>query len=220
VERDRNVPFRAADNAEPQPPKYSLRVLVDGVGRWFSVNPESEAVTTKIWLDASGDAVWTALRFYEDVPERPGLFLLAFLPRPIRSEGEKTRVGARVRCEYEGGHLVKRITAAEPGQLLRFEVLEQKLGLENCVSMGDGSYEIRPMDGGSEVLLTTHYRGHLRPRWLWRPFERFLAHRVHRHILEGMRTLLHATPRDLVLSEVRSIVRVAHASREPDSPAV
>ena len=220
MERERNVSFRAADISEPQSSKYSLRALIDRVGGWFSTNPESEAVTTKIRLDASGEAVWSALRFYEDVPKRPGLFLLALLPRPIRSEGEKTQVGARVRCEYEGGYLVKRITVAEPGHLLRFEVLEQKLGVENCVSMGEGSYEIRPSGGGSEVLLTTHYRGHLRPRSVWRPFERFLAHHLHRHILEGMKTLLHAAPRDRAISEVRSMVRVAPGAREPDSPAV
>jgi hypothetical protein len=214
------VSSRASGISKPPHLKYNLRRFIDHVGGWFSVNPEAEAVTTRIRLGGSPEAVWTALRFYEDVPERPGLFLLALLPRPIRSDGEKTRVGARVRCVYEGGHLVKQITVAEPGHLLRFEVLEQNLGLENCISMGEGSYEIRPMEGGSEVLLTTTYRGHLRPRFLWRPFERFLAHRLHRHILEGMGTLVESTHRQRATSQAQGVVRVAPLSREPDSPTV
>ena len=73
---------------------------------------------------------------------------------------------------------------------MRFDVLEQRLGVEDCVSMSQGSYEIRTMGDGSEVVLTTHYCSHLRPRRLWRPLERCLAHRLHRHILDGMRAAL------------------------------
>ncbi len=216
----RGVEAVEEDRLMLRPRTYGLRTLVDSLGRWFTANPNSEAVTTRIRLDASPEAVWSALRFYEDVPRRPGLFLLALLPRPIRSVGEKTRVGASVRCEYDGGHLVKRITVAEPGQLLRFEVLEQQLGIENSVSMGEGSYEIRPSAGGSEVFLTTHYRGHLRPRLLWRPFERSLAHHVHRHILVGMKTLLRAAQGERASGELRTVARVAPVTGEPGSPAV
>jgi hypothetical protein len=56
--------------------------------------------------------------------------------------------------------------------------------------MQGGSYEFRADGTGSRVVLATLYSGHLRPRWLWRPLERFLAHRLHRHILDGMRDAL------------------------------
>lgn len=190
MEPNRIVQSRDANQQGLPRGKFTLRGLVDSLGRLFAPNSESEAVTTRTWLDARPDIVWKTLRFYEEVTKRPGVFLLALLPRPIRSEGEKTRVDASVRCVYEGGHMVKRITAAEPEHLLRFEVLEQHLGIENCLSTGEGSYEILPAQNGSEVLLTTHYRGHLRPRSLWRPFERIFAHQIHRHILEGMRAAL------------------------------
>ena len=168
----------------------------------------------RVLLDASPEAVWKALRFYEGDPNRPGLLLLALLPRPVGSEGRKTQVGAEVRCLYDGGYLVKRITSAQPGQLLRFEVLEQRLGIENSVSMREGSYEIRPVRDGSQVLLTTHYHGHLRPRFLWRPFERSFGHAVHRHILGGMSALLDASAQ-----EARGDAgRLAPALGEPPSP--
>jgi hypothetical protein len=216
VESTTKASLQMGDEANPRS-KRGLRPLLDKVGRWFSENPASESVTTRIWLDASPDAVWKELRFYEEVPNSPGLFLLTVLPRPIRSEGEKTRVGASVRCVYQGGHLVKRITAAEPGHLLRFEVLEQNLGIENCVSMGNGSYEIRGTEGGSEVLLTTHYRGHLRPRVLWRPFERMFAHRVHRHILKGLKLALRTSAPSRAAIEARSAGHAAPLTSEPGS---
>lgn len=91
-----------------------------------------------------------------------------------------------IRCTYEGGSLLKRITVADRPRLLGFEVVEQHLGIENCLSLGEGSYEIRARETGCALLLTTAYRGHLRPRFLWRPLERVLAHAVHRHILRGL----------------------------------
>jgi hypothetical protein len=71
-----------------------------------------------------------------------------------------------------------------------FDVLVQRLGVEDCISMTGGSYEMRASGGGCDVVLTTAYRGHLRPRWLWRPFEHYLAHQLHRHILDGMRAVV------------------------------
>jgi hypothetical protein len=207
------------DASSLQQGRHGLRRLLNGAGAWFPRNSEREAVTTEIRLDASAEAVWKALRFYEEIPNRPGPFLSALLPLPVRSEGDKTTVGASIRCIYQGGHLVKRITVSQPPHLLRFDVVEQNLGIENSVSMGEGSYEIRPCaGGGSEVLLTTHYIGHLRPRFFFRPVERMLAHHVHRHILEGMRTLLR-TEAALSVSEPHSLVRLAPAADGPPSPA-
>lgn len=171
-------------------PGFSVRRWLGRFGRVFSRSELNEAITTGVRFEASPDEVWEGLHFYEDLPQRPMLFLRLFLPRPVRTEGKKTEVGSIIVCKYDGGHIVKRITLADAPRELRFEVLEQALGVEDCISMGEGSYQIRSVAGGCEVLLTTMYRGHLRPRWLWRPLERFLCRRVHRHILEGMRAAL------------------------------
>jgi hypothetical protein len=172
--------------------RINLRKVVSRVGLLFPVNSRSEAVETALYLNAPPEEVWQRILFYEEVPRRPLWFLRVFLPRPIRTDGEKTRVGAIVRCTYDGGHLLKRITAVEKACLMRFDVLEQRLGVEDSVSMSQGSYEIRATEDGSQVVLTTHYRSRLRPRRLWRPLERCLAHRLHRHILDGMRATLPA----------------------------
>lgn len=172
--------------------RLGLRNLASRVGLLFPRNARSEAVETALYLDATPEEVWQGILFYEEVPRRPPWFLRIFLPRPIRTDGEKTRVGAIVRCTYDGGHLVKRITAVEPAHFMRFDVLEQHLGVEHCISMSQGSYEIRATEDGSQVVLTTHYRSRLRPRRLWRPLERRLAHGVHQYILDGMRAALPA----------------------------
>lgn len=175
-------------------PRGGLRNLASRVGLLFPRNARSEAVETVLHLKATPEEVWQGILFYEEVPRRPLWFLRVFLPRPIRTEGEKARVGAIIRCTYDSGHLLKRITVVEPARLMRFDVLEQRLGVEDCVSMRRGSYEIRATGDGSQVVLTTHYCSHLRPRRLWRPLERYLAHRLHRHILDGMRVALALCP--------------------------
>ena len=165
--------------------------LLARAGRLFPRSETVEAVQTRVHFDDVPDAVWKRMLFYEEVQGRPGLLLRAFLPAPVRTEGDKTRVGATIECTYDEGYLEKRITACEAPSFVRFEVLVQRLGIEDCVSMKEGSYDmVADGAGGTDVVLTTHYRGHLRPRWLWRPLERILAHRLHRHILDGMRARL------------------------------
>ena len=125
--------------------------------------------------------------FYEEVPHRPGFVLRLLLPTPLRTAKAGLWPGATVHCSYSGGgYLTKRITAIEPPLIVRFDVLQQHLGIEACLTTVAGSYQIRRLETGSEVALTTSYRGHLRPRWLWRLLEQRLAHSFHRHILRGM----------------------------------
>jgi hypothetical protein len=99
-------------------------------------------------------------------------------------------VCSSVHCTYDAGHLVKRITTVEPPHLLEFDVVDQRIGIEGCVTTLSGSYTLQPHGSEAEIILTTNYLGHLRPRRLWRPLERLLAHQLHKHILDGMRALL------------------------------
>lgn len=152
-----------------------------------------DRVTTKMLLAASPARVWRNLKFFEDISGRPRLPLRLLLSLPLQSEGDKLHVGGLVRCTYQRGHLVKRITDVVPAQRLRFEVLEQKLGIESLVRTVAGSYRFEAVPAGTRVELTTEYVSRLWPRFLWRPVERLLGHGVHRHILRGMRDLLAST---------------------------
>lgn len=156
----------------------------------FARKPAEDSVATKVHFDASPEAVWNRLIFFEEVPGRPPFILRLLLPHPVRSEGNKSDVGAAVQCTYKGGYLVKRITDVEPPFRLRFEVVEQRLGIEGCVRALSGSYQICRHGDGTDVVLTTNYRAFLRPRLLWRPLEKILAGQLHCHILNEMRTAL------------------------------
>ena len=177
MEVERAVPPRAGMH-----PREFLWLL----GRLFPPGQAIDTVTTRAGFNAPPDEVWQRMMFYEEVPHRPPLLLRMFLPSPVKTEGSGKQVGTVVACTYSRGGLVKRITVLERPRLVRFEVLEQHLGVERCMTTVEGSYEFRTDGRSTEVALTTTYRGHLRPRRLWRPFERLLAHQLHHHILTGM----------------------------------
>jgi len=154
---------------------------------WLFARTEvADAVATRVRLNASPESVWDRLMFYEEVPGRPSLLLRALLPSPLRTHGDKTRIGTMVRCEYERGNLVKRIMMVDSPHSLRFDVVEQQLGIEDCIRTVGGSYEISRCGDGSDVVLTTKYHAFLRPRSLWRPIEAFVLTRLHGHILHGV----------------------------------
>lgn len=169
------------------------RLLMRVLGGLFAGNSAKEAVATGIRFRASPEVVWNHIMFYEEVPHRPALLLRLLLPSPIRTDGDKSHVGATVRCIYEGGDLVKRITGIDAPHLLQFEVIEQRLGIERCLLTYGGSYRIEARADDSEVVLVTDYDAYLRPRRLWRPLEKLLLRHLHLHILRGIGAEL--TPR-------------------------
>ncbi|HTY79089.1 MAG TPA: hypothetical protein VMI34_14795 [Candidatus Bathyarchaeia archaeon] len=156
----------------------------------FAREASREAVTTRVHFHAQLDVVWRGILFYEDVLERPPFPLRAVLPRPLRTDGDKTRAGSEVHCVYAGGGVVKRITAVEPARLLQFDVVEQSLGIESCVLAQSGAYRFFLCGEGTDVVLVTNYLAYLHPRRLWRPLEALLTRQLHRHILAAVRTAL------------------------------
>ena len=170
---------------------------LDLVGRLFGGTSVNETVKTPVRFDGSPAMVWSEIAFYEEIPGRAPFPLRLFMPIPVRAEGAKAKVGAQVRCVYTSGALIKRMTVFDPPHLLRFEVLEQHVGIEGCAVAERGSYEIQACGDSCHVILTTHYRSYLHPRWLWRPIETVVTHQLHRHILNGMRGALGATSEGL-----------------------
>jgi hypothetical protein len=94
------------------------------VAQLFAGDSVRETVATRVHFSAESEAVWNRVVFYEEVPGSPPFLLRAVLPRPLGTEGDKTRVGERVRCIYHESDLIKRITVVEPARLLQFEVVE------------------------------------------------------------------------------------------------
>lgn len=146
------------------------------------------SIVTRMRFDASIERAWHGLMFYEQIGERPPLHLRLLLPVPIRTESAKTNVGDEVRCLYEGGHLLKRITRIDAGRRYEFEVVEQNLAVGRGMSLAGGCYTFQELAGGGiEVAVTTRYVSPRRPGWLWRPLEAAVCHMFHRHLLAAMR---------------------------------
>lgn len=146
-----------------------------------------ERVETRLYFPLSAEEAWERIVFYEETLGRPPWILRLAIPAPRGLEGSKSHVGAQVRCLYEGGEIVKQVTALERPRHLSFDVLQQGLGIETCVLTQGGSYRIEESGDGCVVVLTTRYAAYLRPRWVWRRVELWLIEKLHGHLLESMR---------------------------------
>ena len=146
------------------------------------------SVVTSMVFSAPADRVWNGLVFYEELGGRPPLHLRLLLPVPIRNVGKVSDVGDEATCLYEGGHLLKRITRIEAGDLYEFEVAEQALSVGGNMRLCGGRYRLRPLsEGRTEVSVETRYTSRKWPRWLWRPLEKMVCHWFHRYLLGTMR---------------------------------
>jgi hypothetical protein len=163
-------------------------VVTKELGDSASVVAQSESILTRMTFDASPTQVWTGLVFYEELGGQPPLHLRLLLPVPIRTDGRVSEVGDEATCVYEGGHLLKRITRIERGDLYEFEVAEQKLAVGGGMRLSGGRYTLHELpDGRTEVAVETRYVSTRWPRWFWRPLERLVCHWFHRYLLGSMR---------------------------------
>lgn len=144
-------------------------------------------VETSLTMACAPASAWKTIMFYEQIDDRPPWYLRWLLPVPLGTEGSKANVGDEARCNYEGGHLVKRVLHVEPEHLYAFEVSEQELAFGGGMRLCGGAYRLRAEDGGgTAVTLVTRYRHGRRPRWLFAPVEAAVCHVFHRHILRAM----------------------------------
>jgi len=146
------------------------------------------SVVTRMLFAVPPERVWSNLLFFEHIRRRPPLHLRLLLPIPIGTEGAKSQVGNEVRCLYERGHLIKRITHIEAPRRYEFEVIEQQLRVCGGLALIGGCYLLRSLEGGgTEVSVTTQYMSGTRFGLLWTPIEAMACHMFHRHLLSAMK---------------------------------
>jgi hypothetical protein len=153
-----------------------------------SGDADTRSIVTRMDVAGPRDAVWDHLMFYEEIRERPPLYLRLLLPVPLRTEGRKSRVGDEAKCVYASGYLVKRVTRLDHGRCYEFDVAEQALRIGGSMRLQSGSYTLRALpDGRTSVMLETRYASAKRPQWLWRRIEALVCHAFHRYILSVIR---------------------------------
>jgi hypothetical protein len=150
----------------------------------------SASVTTCRDFVSPADAVWHALMFYEEVATARPFLLRRFLPTPIGTEGCKYQVGGEVKCRYQGGHLVKRVTQVIREHNYVFEIIEQNLALGGIRLLG-GDYTLRKLSKDhTRVALATRYASANYPRWLFGRVEAAVCHSFHQFILNAIQNNL------------------------------
>jgi hypothetical protein len=150
----------------------------------------SASVTTSQDFFAAPGVVWNALMFYEEIAGDRPFLLRCFLPTPIASHGCKSTIGGEVKCQYLGGHLVKRVTQIIRERSYAFEIVQQNLPLGGIRLLG-GDYTLRAQsEDCTRVALVTHYASLNCPRWVFRRVEAAICHSFHRYILSAMRSNL------------------------------
>lgn len=163
-------------------------VVRNDLGETARETTQPATIITRATFPTSRAKTWQSLLFYEEVKERPPIHLRLLLPVPIRTEGDKKRVGGEAMCLYEGGHLLKRTTRIEEGTLYEFEVAEQALAVGGSMRLSGGRYTLRELGPNlTEVAVETRYTSTKWPRWFWGPLERFVCHMFHRFLLGSMR---------------------------------
>jgi hypothetical protein len=146
------------------------------------------SVATRMDLAAPAEDVWERLMFYEQIEEPPPWLLRLLLPVPLRTEGRPRVVGDEIRCVYQGGDLIKRVTRMTRGWNYEFDVVRQNLSVGGGIKLAGGSYTLITLaNGGTRLILETLYTSPWRPRWLCRWIEERTCHLFHRHILKAMR---------------------------------
>lgn len=148
--------------------------------------PDAILIATRMELPIPISRLWDGLVFYEQIDAPPPLYLRLLLPIPVRTEGRKARVGDDVRCVYESGHLLKRVTQIDRYCHYGFKVVEQKLDIGG-VSLLGGCYALKELSTDrTEVVVTTRYLSSRRPRWFWGPMEQAVGHMFHRYLLAAI----------------------------------
>jgi hypothetical protein len=144
-------------------------------------------VSTSADFPATPAVVWETLLFYEEVSAPAPFFLRWLLPVPLGTAGSKSTVGSEVRCRYDGGHLLKRVSAIVEMRRFAFDVIEQNLPLHS-VRVLAGEYNLHAVaPARTRVTLSTRYASPHRPDWVYARFEAAVCHCFHRHLLGAMR---------------------------------
>ncbi|MBI4606643.1 MAG: hypothetical protein HY721_32165 [Planctomycetes bacterium] len=163
---------------------FFLLPLAHGAQERLSWGPQGvTTVFTEQAIDAPANDVWREIVFFEEVESEPPSLLRFGLPRPSHVEGRHEAPGDVATCVYEGGRLVKRITEVQVDERLAFAVIEQRLHFERDVTLLGGSFDLEDLgSAGTRLRITTEYRSHLTPRWIWEPLEGLVVRTLHGHV--------------------------------------
>lgn len=167
-----------------------------------------DSYTNSIFIDATPEQVWATLPDVRRIDPRELPWTLSHaigLPRPISATTDRLVVGGVRDLMWEKGvHFQERITLMRPAEVLAYDVIvdEQSMQiaeLDTHIVVGDryfnvesGRYELKEVDGGTRLALTTSYRMTTRLNWYGRIMADLVLDDLHYSILTVLKNRIEA----------------------------
>ena len=155
-------------------------------------------VSTEMVVNYTPEEVFDAIKSV-DTLDAPKPFLLQFdLPIPTKCILEKEEVGAIRTCYFKGGRLsnadfgggtiTERVTAYEPGKLLKMDVIDYTLVGRNWLGFKEAIYQFEAI-GKTKCKITriTTYTAVLTPRFYWEPMEKWGIEQEHEYVFNNLK---------------------------------
>jgi len=183
-------------------------VAVEG---WHPPAPLEASTTTEIIIEAPVERVWAELHDIRDLPA-PDDFLFRFgVAHPVGSVTSGRGVGAERLCKLSTGDMPEIITVWKPAEELRFQVLAtppsmRELGffgrtidaehLHSAYASLEGGFKLEALPGGRTRLTgDSRYLLNLAPAPYWNLWTEDIVHRVHRRVMEHVKSRAESRPR-------------------------
>jgi len=183
-------------------------VAVEG---WQPPAPLEASTTTEIIIEAPVERVWAELHDIRDLPA-PDDFLFRFgVAHPVGTVTSGRGVGAERLCKLSTGDMPEIITVWKPAEELRFQVLAtppsmRELGffgrtidaehLHSAYASLEGGFKLEALPGGRTRLTgDSRYLLNLAPAPYWNLWTEDIVHRVHRRVMEHVKSRAESRPR-------------------------
>ena len=169
--------------------------------------PERVVLTT-VEVDAPPEVVWKRIVEFPDLPEPEDWFFRCGIACPMRARIEGSGVGAVRHCEFSTGDFVEPITVWEEPVRLAFDVVDQPDPMveltpwrhvhpphleDRSLESQRGEFRLVDLGGGRTRLEgRTWYTFDMHPQIYWTLWSDFSIHRIHRRVLDHIRTLAEA----------------------------
>jgi len=169
--------------------------------------PERVVLTT-VEVDAPPEVVWKRIVEFPDLPAPTDWFFRCGIACPMRARIEGSGVGAVRHCEFSTGDFVEPITVWEEPVRLAFDVVDQPDPMveltpwrhvhpphleDRSLESQRGEFRLIDLGGGRTRLEgRTWYTFDMHPQIYWTLWSDFSIHRIHRRVLDHIRTLAEA----------------------------
>jgi hypothetical protein len=205
------VAYRARNSEVPSTGTTAFLLLIPlsagTLGFDVTAKPPVFEVRTSVEIAASPERVWKNVISFSEIPAPDEWFFKAGVAYPEQAHIVGSGVGAVRYCEFSTGPFVEPIQVWDAPRLLRFGVTSNPPPLEEWspypnispkhlhgyMVSEQGEFRLTPLPNGHTLLEgTTRYRHGLWPAQYWRLWSDAIIHRIHRRVLDHIRTLAEA----------------------------